>query len=328
MSTPRLGLSTVPSGSLQPSVPINESLQLLDALVQAGAVSALRNTPPPTTDADAGAVYIVGDTPTGAWAGHGLSIALCTAANTWYFLAPKVGYTLYVHDQGVPFVYHSTGWAPAARVATKTASTDLALSDADVLLMDSSASNVLTLQPDALVPINPGRRFTVVQKGVGATSIAAASGVTIRTAGSLTLGTQYAAGTLTKIGADEWLWTTSGSGSDGGSAPSTLVNALTIASGVVNIDLALGDYFTLVLTANVTSITFSNLPAAGQAKAIAVRIKQDATGGRTLALPASFKATGGSDTAVASAADAYTLLTAMTFDQGARWAYAMQEVAA
>jgi hypothetical protein len=47
-----------------------------------------------------------------------------------------------------------------------------------------------------------------------------------------------------------------------------------------------------------------------------------------VALPASFKVTGGSDTAVQSAANAYTLLTLTTFDQGTRWEYAMQEIAA
>lgn len=107
-----------------------------------------------------------------------------------------------------------------------------------------------------------------------------------------------------------------------------VVTALAIASGVVNIDLALGDYFTLALTANVTSITFSNPPAAGYAKDLAIRFTQDATGGRTVALPASFKASGGSDTAVLGTASRATLLTAVSFDQGTRWEYAMQDLAA
>lgn len=106
------------------------------------------------------------------------------------------------------------------------------------------------------------------------------------------------------------------------------VTALTIATGVVNIDLSLGRHFTLTLTENVTSITFTNLPAAGFAAEFSLRIVQDATGSRTVAVPASFKATGGSDTAVAAAANAVTLLEAKTFDQGATWAYAMQDVAA
>lgn len=108
----------------------------------------------------------------------------------------------------------------------------------------------------------------------------------------------------------------------------TAVTALTISSGVVNIDLSLGDFFTLALTANVTSITFSNLPASGKARAIAIRLKQDATGSRTVALPAAFKAISGSDTTVQAAANAYTNLSAATFDQGTRWEYAMKAGAA
>lgn len=106
------------------------------------------------------------------------------------------------------------------------------------------------------------------------------------------------------------------------------VNALSIASGVVDIDCDLGDYFTLALTANVTSITFSNLPASGVARTLMIRFKQDATGSRTVALPASFKAITGSDTAVQSAANDYTILALSTFDQGARWEYSMKGISA
>lgn len=105
------------------------------------------------------------------------------------------------------------------------------------------------------------------------------------------------------------------------------ITALSIASGVVNIDLSLGKNFTLSMTANVTSVTFSNLPGAGFAGEFELQITQDATGSRTLALPASFKALGGSDTAIASAANAVTVLSAKTFDNGTTWRYAMQESA-
>jgi len=101
------------------------------------------------------------------------------------------------------------------------------------------------------------------------------------------------------------------------------LNALTIAAGVVNIDCAGPDFRTLLMTAPVTSITFSNLPAAGEGRSIVIRILQDATGGRTMTLPASFKPMGASDLVIQAGANAYTLLTLMTFDQGVRWEYAM-----
>jgi len=105
------------------------------------------------------------------------------------------------------------------------------------------------------------------------------------------------------------------------------VNALSISSGVVNIDCSLGVDFTLSLTANVTSITFSNLQGSGFVTEIEVQITQDATGSRTVALPAAFKALGGSDTAVNATASSTTVLSAKTWDNGSTWRYAMQESA-
>ncbi len=114
----------------------------------------------------------------------------------------------------------------------------------------------------------------------------------------------------------------------GGAGSRNTVTALSIASGVVNIDWALGDLFTLALTANVTSITFSNLPGSGKGASLAVRIRQDGTGGRTVALPSSFKQITGSDSAVQSAANAYTVLMITSFDNGTRWEYSMKAGAA
>lgn len=137
-------------------------------------------------------------------------------------------------------------------------------------------------------------------------------------------------GWLKQVGADvrrfdgsAWVVVTGG-----GAAARDAVTALTISAGTVNIDCALGDFFTLELNANVTGITFSNLPASDRAVSLALRVRQDGTGGRTVALPASFRATTGSDTAVQSAANAWTLVTLTTFDQGTRWEYTMRGVAA
>lgn len=75
-------------------------------------------------------------------------------------------------------------------------------------------------------------------------------------------------------------------------ASSDAVSVLTTSAGVVNIDCALGTYYTLTLTANVTSITFSNLPAAGHGTSKIIWITQGA-GPYTVAWPASFKWKGG-----------------------------------
>lgn len=112
--------------------------------------------------------------------------------------------------------------------------------------------------------------------------------------------------------------------------PVDTVTALSISAGVVTVDLNGGrnKNFNLLLTADVTSVVFTNLPAAGFVGQADFQITQDGTGGRTFAIPAAFKATGGSDTAIASAIGAVTILSSKTWDQGTTWAYAMQERAA
>lgn len=102
------------------------------------------------------------------------------------------------------------------------------------------------------------------------------------------------------------------------------LGALTIASdGSLVIDWAMGDFRTLVMSRNVTSVTFANAPPTNEARSLVIRIVQDATGGRTFALPVVMKAMGSTDTAIQSPANAYTILTLLTFDQGARVEYAM-----
>lgn len=107
------------------------------------------------------------------------------------------------------------------------------------------------------------------------------------------------------------------SGGGGGTDMST-VTALSSSSGVVNLDCSLGDYYTLALTENVTSITFSNLPGSGHGASKMVRITQDSTA-RTVAWPASFKWAGGSAGAVSTASGAVDVLAISSFDNGTTW---------
>lgn len=105
------------------------------------------------------------------------------------------------------------------------------------------------------------------------------------------------------------------------------VTALTSGT-TVTVDCSLGRSFTLTLGHNVGTLTLSNLAGSGYATEIEVEIKQPSSGGPyTFALPAAFKALGGSDTTIATAANAVTVLSAKTFDNGTTWRYAMQESA-
>lgn len=106
------------------------------------------------------------------------------------------------------------------------------------------------------------------------------------------------------------------------------VHSVVLSSGVATVDCGHGLHrnHTLTLTGNAT-LALSNLAPAGCATEGEIRIVQDATGSRTLALPASFKPLGGSDTTVKSAAGGVTILSYKTLNDGATVEYAMQESA-
>lgn len=116
MTTPNLDLETVPSNSLQPSVPINDSLQVLDALVRPGGIVQDKDltTPPTTVIGDIGKTWIVAPSATGAWSGMDGQIALCTAAVTWRFFAPTEGWRCYVLDEDQDYIYSGSVWNSAA----------------------------------------------------------------------------------------------------------------------------------------------------------------------------------------------------------------------
>lgn len=118
-------------------------------------------------------------------------------------------------------------------------------------------------------------------------------------------------------------------GGGGGGSDVVDVTAPSNVSGTVTLNFAGKSKYVgaITLGANVTTLEFSNLPGAGKYAEYEFHIKQDGTGSRTFAIPASHKALGGSDTTIASAANAVTVLSASTVDNGTTWRYAMQESA-
>lgn len=60
------------------------------------------------------------------------------------------------------------------------------------------------------------------------------------------------------------------------------VTAVTSASGVLTLNLAVGALFTCTLTENITSIVFSNAPAAGFGIAFSIKFTQHASAAKTI----------------------------------------------
>jgi hypothetical protein len=83
----------------------------------------------------------------------------------------------------------------------------LVLADAHKLVTQSNASGITTtIPPNTDVAFEIGDQVNLLQLGAGQVTVAAGSGVTIRSEGSkLKLKGQYATATCVKIGTDEWV---------------------------------------------------------------------------------------------------------------------------
>ena len=106
--TPRLGLRTLIPGQAQKELTVNESWQVLDALV-AGAVEEPARIDPPTAPA-VGTSYIVASGAIGAWAGQDDAIAAFTAGG-WRIIAPIDGLSVLVKSTGETLRYANGRWS-------------------------------------------------------------------------------------------------------------------------------------------------------------------------------------------------------------------------
>jgi len=88
-----------------------------DALIQ-GHVKDKDLNAPPGSPAD-GDCYIIGTSPSGAWAGRARQIARYKSIATagWEFYVPKKGWSFHVEDENVDYQYNGTAWAPKSGLA-------------------------------------------------------------------------------------------------------------------------------------------------------------------------------------------------------------------
>jgi hypothetical protein len=92
-----------------------------------------------------------------------------------------------------------------------------------------------------------------------------------------------------------------------------------VSAGTLTLDLQSGNVFEAVLSEDVTSLVLANPPAAGRAGSCTLIVRQDATGGRTLAWPASVLWAGGAQPAITIDAGAIDIVALITRDGGTTW---------
>lgn len=150
--------------------------------------------------------------------------------------------------------------------------------------------------------------------------------ITILTAAKMTIGgadgnviVDDAAGesvTITK-------WTTKrASVKDVGAGSNTsfvAAKAISSVSNVLTMDLGEDSNFTTTLTENVITLTMTNITGSPKASFFTLKVKQDGTGGRTWANPASWKFPNGVGYSVSSGANDVDILQGITYDGGTTW---------
>lgn len=110
MTTPKLSMPELSVGQASKEITHNQSLSIMDQLIQAVIVDKDLTAPPGSpVDGDA---YIVAPSATGAWAGKEKQIAYWRASSgIWFFVQPKNGWSVWVSDETARYNYRSNAWA-------------------------------------------------------------------------------------------------------------------------------------------------------------------------------------------------------------------------
>ncbi len=107
-----LALPFIEGGELLPDVTLNETLRLIDTLVQLAIVDRDLNAPPGSPAEGQRWIVKASPSPTGAWAGHGNHVAAWQDGG-WVFCTPQVGWFAYVIDEGALIAWNGTAWVDA-----------------------------------------------------------------------------------------------------------------------------------------------------------------------------------------------------------------------
>ena len=148
VTTSHMNLTLIEQGQAQKEVTVNEALQKIDAILNAGVISIGDVTPPLSpTDGD---VYIIGNSATGDWAGFDNEIAYFE--NVWKFISPNEGISLWVNDEDKIYSWDGTGWVNSGGriidnitglgVNTSSDATNKLSIRSDAVLMTTDTGNV------------------------------------------------------------------------------------------------------------------------------------------------------------------------------------------
>lgn len=230
MSQQILPLAVWQSGTNENSIPANDNaLRVEVALKEALSIADSEPSGPEERD-----LHIVGTT----WGGFTTNNAVIYLGGTWYEFEAFVGWVKSIDGTlsyfngedwvsgagGIPdapsdgklYGRQDAAWAEVpsgggqdtgyATINSQTGTAyTLVLADAGALVTMSNAdANTLTVPPDSAVAFPVGTRVDIGQDGAGQTTVAAGSGVTIRTPETLKIRKRWGKATLIKRATDTW----------------------------------------------------------------------------------------------------------------------------
>lgn len=147
-NTPNIPLLLMEASQSQKHVTHNESLQVLDVVVQLSVKDRDLATPPGSPVE--GDRYIVAASPTGAWTGAAGRVAVYQSG-LWAILLPKEGWLCWVDDEDIFLRHNGTTWEIDAPTqvnflginATANTTTRLSMNSAESLFNHDGAGHSL-----------------------------------------------------------------------------------------------------------------------------------------------------------------------------------------
>lgn len=184
-----------------------------DLLVQCSVIDRDLNAPPGSpSDGDS---YIIGATPTGAWAGNARKIARWSSELVaWQIITPKNGWRACPQDELVNLMFITSDWyqreAPIDAAINNQAGTTYTFDTADargrVTRFTAATAIAATVPTNAAVSIAVGSVITMRQVGDGQVTVSPSGGVTINIPNGFVAKTARKGSVLMlhKVATNEW----------------------------------------------------------------------------------------------------------------------------
>lgn len=181
----------------------NKNFRIVDALLQGRVIDKDLSAPPGSPTANT--VYIVGASPSGAWAGQADKLAIYQVGDVttpdvtagWFFVTPKSGWRVFVADEGLDYTYTGTAWVITqirnalvlSSNSTNSAAVNIDRTDAyKFMRFTGTGAKTLTFRANSAHALEVDSEFTIANR--------AASGNLTLAFSSPAVGNAPASGTL------------------------------------------------------------------------------------------------------------------------------------